>query len=217
MRIGGPNCKYNNAADVKGIPPSRFLPPGRIEHHKGIQSPYVCKGCRQKRVDNLNVNGVIIFTDAMPKRPDDAKLQSLREQGCLNPRPKSVTDELFASDDFFDPRDLVQVKYEMLRRVEKDGHSISTAASSFGFSRPTFYQAQAAFQAAGLPGLAPLKRGPKQARKLTAEVIEFVRRARQENSSLKAADLVNRIQERFNLLVHPRTIERGLARSQKKR
>ena len=161
--------------------------------------------------------GVIIFTDAMPKTTPDPKLQSLREQGCLNSRPQSVSDELFTDNEFFDARDMVQVKYEMLRRVEKDGYPISEAAVSFGFSRPTFYQAQAAFLAGGIAGLVPRKRGPRQAHKLTPEVIGFIEQARGEDPSLKTQDLVDRILERFNLLVHPRTIERALARTQKKR
>lgn len=172
---------------------------------------------RHESLDNPARKGVIIFTDVMPKTPPDPKLQSLREQGCLNPRPQSVTDELFADHEFFDARDMVQVKYEMLRRVEKDGYSISDAAVSFGFSRPTFYQAQAAFVAGGLAGLAPRKRGPRQAHKLTTEVIGFIEQARAEEPSLKTQDLVDRIRERFDLIVHPRTIERALARAQKKR
>jgi transposase len=153
----------------------------------------------------------------MPKPPlDDPKLQSLREQGTLNPRPQAVTDDLFTHSEFFDPRDLVQVKYEMLRRVGKEGRSITEAASRFGFSRPSFYQAQAAFQAGGLARLVPRKRGPKKAHKLTAEILEFIRETRQENPSLRTADLVRRIQERFALTVHPRTLERGWARRQKK-
>jgi transposase len=161
--------------------------------------------------------GVIIFTEAMPKTPPDPKLHSLREQGCLNSRPQSVSDELFTDNEFFDARDMIQVKYEMLRRVEKDGYSISEAAVNFGFSRPTFYQAQAAFVAGGIAGLVPRKRGPRQAHKLTPEVIGFIEQARGEDPSLKTQDLADRILERFNLLVHPRTIERALARTQKKR
>jgi transposase len=161
--------------------------------------------------------GIIIFTLYMPKLPDDTKLQSLREEGCLNSRPESVTDELFTGNEFFDSRDMAQVKYEMLRRVGKDGHSISEAAMNFGFSRPTFYQAHAAFEAGGVAGLVPRKRGPKQAHKLTAEVIGFIRQVRQEDPSLRAHDLVNLIRERFDLNIHPRTIERSLAQHQKKR
>jgi hypothetical protein len=74
----------------------------------------------------------------------DAKLEALRQQGTLNPRPDEVTDERFAAHSFFDPRDLVQVKYEMLRRVQADGKSITDAEAAFGFSRPSFYQAQSA-------------------------------------------------------------------------
>jgi transposase len=152
-----------------------------------------------------------------PQPPDDPKFRSLREQGVLNPRPQAVTDELFAASEFFDPRDLVQVKYEMLRRVEKDEQSVTEAAAKFGFSRPSFYQAQSALAQRGLAGLIPFKRGPKQARKLSAAILEFIRQARQDDPSLSARHLARGVQERFEVTVHPRTIERALARDQKKR
>src|SRR5690242_8534841 len=108
----------------------------------------------------------------MPKQPPrDTKLETLRQQGSLNPRPSDVTDELFQTSEFFDARDLVQVKYEMLRRVEKERRSISEAAAEFGFSRPSFYQAQSAFEEGGLAGLVPHKRGPKEAHKLTRKIM----------------------------------------------
>ena len=154
----------------------------------------------------------------MPKPPpDDAKLRSLREQGAINPRSQAVTDDLFAASEFFDPRDLVQVKYEMLRRVGKDGHSISRAASAFGFSRPSFYQAQAAFEESGLAGLVPQKRGPKQAHKLTPQILEFIRNARNDDITTRPAALARMVQEQFGVTIHARTIERGLLRNQKKR
>ena len=53
----------------------------------------------------------------MARRPADAKTRSLKEHGCLNPHAERVRDELFLSNPFFDPRDLLQVRYEMLRRV----------------------------------------------------------------------------------------------------
>jgi len=154
----------------------------------------------------------------MPKPPpDDAKLRSLREQGAVNSRPEAVTDELFAAGEFFDARDLIQVKYEMLRRVEKDRQSVTEAAARFGFSRPSFYQAQTALAQHGLAGLIPRKRGPKQARKLSAAILEFMQQERREDPSLSARDLARRVQERYKVTVHPRTVERGLARDQKKR
>ena len=148
---------------------------------------------------------------------EDTKLRTLQQQGTLNPRPKAVRDELFLHDDFFDPRDLVQVKYEMLRRVHTEGQSVTDAAANFGFSRPSFYQAQSAFEQDGLGGLVPHKRGPKQAHKLTGEVLTFIAEVRQKESSIGLADLVKRIPERFAIKVHPRSIERSLLRHQKKR
>ena len=41
------------------------------------------------------------------------KHQILRQTDTLNPRADRVTDELFSGSDFFDPNDLLQVKYEM--------------------------------------------------------------------------------------------------------
>jgi hypothetical protein len=90
------------------------------------------------------------------KKPQpDAKEQALREHGSLNPRPHMVTDPLFCEVAFCDARDLVQVKYEMLRRVRVDGQSVTESAAAFGFSRPSFYQAQSAFEQGGLGGLLP--------------------------------------------------------------
>jgi hypothetical protein len=62
----------------------------------------------------------------------------------------------------------------------------------------------------------PQKRGPKQAHKLTTGVLAFMREARQEDPSLRPAALVSRIQDRYGITLHPRSIERALARSQKK-
>jgi transposase len=153
----------------------------------------------------------------MAKKPNrDPKSRALQQQGSLHPHPEQVTDELFLTHEFFDARDLVQVKYEMLRRVQSEGQAISQSAARFGFSRPSFYQAQASFQQGGLPALMPQKRGPKKAHKLTAEVMAFVRHLQQQDPSLRAPALASRVNDRYGITVHPRSIERALTRSQKK-
>ena len=150
----------------------------------------------------------------MAKKPTrDLKTRALQQEASLHPHPEQVTDELFLTQEFFDARDLVQVQYEMLRRVQSEGQSVSQSAANFGFSRPSFYHAQAAFQQGGLPALMPQKRGPKKAHKLTAEVLAFVR---QEDPSLRAVGLALRVNQKYGITVHPRSIERALMRSQKK-
>jgi transposase len=146
----------------------------------------------------------------------DSKARALREYGSLHPRPGQVHDPLFQHSEFFDPRDLALVKYEMLRRVRVESRPVSEAAKAFGFSRVVFYQAMAAFQKEGLPGLLPRRRGPKAAHKLTDRVLEFIDRQRSADSSLRAPALAKMVQEHLGLSVHPRSIERALARRSKK-
>lgn len=153
-----------------------------------------------------------------PPSPDrQQKRQTLRRHGALNPRPESVTHPLFQNSDFFDPADLVQTKYEMLRQVHVDENSISESAGAFGFSRPSFYQAQSAFHQDGVSGLLPHKRGPRGGHKLTTEVMEFVAQQRADDPSLTPEQLAAAIQKRFRLQVHPRSIQRRLGRQKKRR
>ncbi len=148
-------------------------------------------------------------------KQEDAKARALRLRGCLNRHPDKVQDESFWASDFFDPRDLVQVKYEMLRRVRLEGQSVSQTATQFGFSRPTFYQAQENFNDRGLAGLIPSKPGPRGAHKLSDEVVGFLRKSQAEDPSLRSGDLVLLLQQRFGLEVHPRSLERALERRKK--
>ncbi|MDZ4688070.1 MAG: helix-turn-helix domain-containing protein [Planctomycetaceae bacterium] len=150
-------------------------------------------------------------------RRQDAKREALRETGALNSRPELVTDPLFLGHEFFDRRDLVQVKYEMLRRVQLDGLSITEAAKAFGFSRPSFYQAQALFAERGLPGLIRRRPGPQQASKLSDEVVAFLEEQLALDALLRAPALAERILERFGFSVHPRSVERALRRRKKGR
>jgi transposase len=150
-------------------------------------------------------------------RKPDAKLQALKESGTANPHAQDIRDDAFAENDFFDPRDLVQVRYEMLRRVRKEGHTVTKAIALFGVSRPTFYKAQRDFDKRGLIGLLPDKRGPRGPHKIRPEVARFIEETIAAEVGLDAEELVARIAKRFGLTVHQRTVLRALARFKKKR
>lgn len=145
----------------------------------------------------------------------DPKLEELRKRGALHPQPEDVTDELFSSSEFFDPRDAIQVKYEMLRRVRIDQRPVARAARDHGYSRPTFYEALAAFERGGLLGLLPAKRGPRTAHKLSPAVMEFVNDLLRQDPSRTASELAERIHRRFKRRVHPRSVERALEREKR--
>lgn len=148
-------------------------------------------------------------------RKMDPKSEALAQDGVLNPNPEVVRDALFAGNPFFDAKDLVQVRYEMVRRHQVDGVAISEAAATFGVTRPTFYKAQNALQTAGLTGLLPGRRGPRDGHKVTAEVIAFVTELKAASPELTTSRSLDAVEARFGVKVHRRSLERALARKKK--
>ena len=151
----------------------------------------------------------------MAKR-QSPKTEALLHSGTLNPHPERVRDTIFLENDFFDPCDLLQVKYEMLRKKRMEGDTMTNVAAAFGFSRPSVYQALRAFEQEGLSGLLPDPRGPKQAHKFTEPVMVFIQEVLQADASLNSTDLVRMVEDRFGIHVHRRSIERALVRHPKK-
>lgn len=151
-----------------------------------------------------------------PRKSKDPKLEALIEHGTVNPRPEMVRDATFTQSEFFDPRDLLQVKYEMLRRVRSDNGSVADAAECFGVSRPTYYKALSDFERAGLAGLLPAKRGPRGPHKLTDEVMDVIKAVLDEDENIDSTKLAELIEHQMGLRIHRRTIERALARQKKK-
>ncbi len=147
---------------------------------------------------------------------NDEKEQHLRKHGALYADADAVVDPLFDQSEFFDPRDLVLVKYEMLRRVRTDGLSVVEAAKRFGFSRAGFYKTLSAFQHLGLVGLIPARPGPRQAHKLTDGILEFLDQQALARGPLPATELAALVLQNHDVSVHPRSIERALGRRKKR-
>jgi transposase len=139
------------------------------------------------------------------------KAKALREEGTLNPAPEKVRDSKFRENEFFDPCDLMQVKYEMLRRVSVENASVANAAEEYGLSRPTYYQTKTNFDLAGIAGLVPRKRGPRGPHKLQGEVRAFVEEQLVAGQPVRARKVAKLVRETFGLDIHPRTIERTVA------
>jgi transposase len=163
----------------------------------------------------LIVSGKICLTRLRMRRRhgrQDPKEAALAAARCLNPHPEQVTDAEFLASDFFDARDAVQVKYEMVRKVKAGGAPVTEAAAAFGYSRPAYYQAVAALEASGLEGLVPARPGPRGAHKLTDEILAWAEERLAADPQLRPAQLAGPVEERFGVRAHPRSIERALAR-----
>lgn len=139
------------------------------------------------------------------------KIEALLEEGTWNPTPEKVRDPKFRENEFFDPRDIVQVRYEMLRRVSVENASVSAATEEYGVSRPAYYQTKASFDKAGVAGLVPQKRGPRGPHKLRGEALAFVQQQLVAGAPVRARKLAKLVREKFDLNIHPRTIERAAA------
>ncbi len=142
----------------------------------------------------------------------DSKEDILKANGTYNRGHDSVTADEFQHGIFFDPKDLTQVKYEMLRSVAKEGTSISEAAEKYGLSRQTYYISKNAVENQGMGGLIPQKRGPKGSYKLTDQAAKFIDDYIKEHPQANPAEINQALAQATGILVHNRTISRYLAK-----
>ena len=142
----------------------------------------------------------------------DGKVEALTASRTLNPHPAAVTDPVFVAGEFFDARDLLQVKYEMVRQVETEHVPVAAAAAAFGFSRQSVYTARQALARGGMAALVPGKPGPKGGHKLTGAVLDHLVAVLAGDPDLTSKQLAAVVAEQFGVTVHPRSVERALAR-----
>ena len=153
----------------------------------------------------------------MTDRHDQTEKQDrVRKAGTLNRTPINVIDPMFVAGDFFDARDLLQVRYEMVRLVWIGQATLAQAAARFGVSRPTCFRMVKAFDSAGLQGLIPTPRGPRGPHKITPQMLRFVDDYKARHGRVGARRLVPLIEAEFGVRVHPRGLEKALERIQKK-
>ena len=72
--------------------------------------------------------------------------------------------------------------------------------------------ADLALAESGLDGLVPAKPGPRGGHKLTEQVLDWAEQQLAADPALKPAGLAGPIAEEFGVRVHPRSVERALAR-----
>jgi transposase len=174
----------------------------------------------KEKLTARNMRRIYIYIDLGPRmakaKRQDPKRQALAQDGALNPHPEAVHDTLFIGNPFFDPTDLLQVRYEMVRRHKVDGLGVSDVAENFGVSRPTFYKSQNAFETSGLSGLLPKRRGPKGGHKISAEVLAFIVELKAGRPEATVQQCLDAIETRFGVKPHRRSLERALAGKKKR-
>lgn len=146
---------------------------------------------------------------------DTNKTKALIENGSYNKNADSVSNPVFKGNPYFDPQDLVQVKYEMLRAVKAGGLNVSDASRQFGFSRTAYYKIEKRFCSAGVDGLCTQKTGPKLPSKITSDIEEYVAQLREGEPGITNDEIVERLKFEKGVSIHKRSLQR--AQSKKKR
>jgi len=132
----------------------------------------------------------------------------LKKEGLLNPKPDRIIHPLFNTHDFFNPLDLPQVRYEMLRCARAREQSVSGACKAFGFSREYFYRLERNFMRQGYSALLGSQVGRRPLILLNQEIVSFIVLEKIRNSKITAGNLLKQIQKRYNVECSIRTVER---------
>lgn len=140
----------------------------------------------------------------------DSKTEFLQAQGLINPKPTRVVHPLFQDIEFFDPLDIAQVRYEMLRIARVDGTSVKEACRLFGFSREYFYQLERSFMASGYVGLLGSTKGRRPIIALNQEIVNFLIHRKMTDPQLTGEDLRKEIVDDYQVECSRRTVERVL-------
>ena len=136
------------------------------------------------------------------------KIEFLKKEGMINPKPERIIHPLFQTNDFFDPLDLPQVRYEMLRMARIDGHSVAEACQLFGFSREYFYRLEHDFMSRGYIGLLCSPRGRRPLIALNQEIINFIIHRKMSDPRLTGEDLRKELETVYQVECSRRTVER---------
>lgn len=142
----------------------------------------------------------------------DTKADFLRREGLINPKPERVVHPLFRGRDFFDPLDLPQVRYEMLRIARVEDIAVKEACQLFGFSREYFYQLERDFMGRGYAALLGSTRGRRPLIALNQEIVNFIVHRKMADPHLTGEELRNELRSAYEVDCSRRTVERVLER-----
>ena len=142
---------------------------------------------------------------------EKSKLEFLKQENLENSRADRVTHELFKNINFFDPYDLPQVRYEMLRTVHAEDTSVVNTCKLFGFSREIYYRLERKFMEEGLVCLlGSSKAGRRPLIALNQEIVNYIVYRKIDSPDLSGADLCKEICEIYKVDCSQRTVERLL-------
>ncbi len=142
------------------------------------------------------------------------KAEFLKKEGMLNSKPERVLHPLFQNQAFFDPLDLLQVRYEMLRSARAEELTVTEACHLFGFSREYFYRLERDFMSSGYTGLLGSTRGRRPLVALNQEIVNFIIHRKMSEPRLTGEELRQELKDIYQVDCSRRTVERIIEKLQ---
>ncbi len=139
---------------------------------------------------------------------DTNKIEFLKKEGIINTKPDRIIHSLFQNNDFFDPLDLMQVRYEMLRAARIENMTVSEACKQFGYSREYFYSLNRDFISRGFAGIMGSIMGRPPLLAQNPEIINYILQRKFTEPNLTGEDLRRELKSKFQLECSRRTVER---------
>lgn len=136
------------------------------------------------------------------------KIEFLKKQEILNPKPDRILCKRFQTIDFFDPLDLPQVRYEMLRSARVENIPVVEACRNFGFSREYFYRLERGFMERGYASLLGSRKGRRPVIALSQEIVNFIVHRKIEEPNISGESLRTEILRLYKVSCSRRTVER---------
>ena len=104
----------------------------------------------------------------------ESKRVFLEKERLINPKPERVSHPLFETPDFFDPFDLPEVRYEMIRSVRVEKMAVAQACKLFGFSREYFCKLERALMTRVYIAMLGSTMGRRPIIALNQEIVNFI-------------------------------------------
>ena len=139
------------------------------------------------------------------------KEEWLKETRTFNRNHDKINDNLFAESDMLDARDLLQVRYEMVRAVKIDKSSATEVAQRFGVSESTLNRNIRALNEGGVIALIPESKGPKGQYSLDEDELKFIDSYLEAHPDATGGQVYSALLKEKQSTVSKRTVERHLA------
>ena len=126
-------------------------------------------------------------------------------------RNDKVTEPRFLDSDLFDPKDLLQVRYEMVRSIKEGVITLDEVPSKYGVSAMTAKRCVSSLEKGGIIALVPERKGPKGPSSLDDESLRFIDSYIAEHPKASGRKVHDALEAEKHVGVSKRTVERYLS------